>query len=178
MGLILLLGGARSGKSALALRLAQAQPAPVAWLATAEAGDLEMAARIERHRAERPEHWQTIEEALRLRETLAAIDRDVCLVVDCLTLWAANALERLGAAATENEAAAAAQLAAARAGLTVAVSNEVGLGLVPDNELGRSYRDLLGRVNSLWAAAAERSYLLVAGHVLPLAEVDSLLEST
>ena len=176
MGLVLLLGGARSGKSALALRLAQAQPAPVVWLATAEAGDLEMAARIERHRAERPEHWRTIEEPLRLRETLAAIDREVCLVVDCLTLWVANALERLGGAATENEAAAAAQLAAARTGLTIAVSNEVGLGLVPANELGRSYRDLLGRVNSLWAAAAERSYLLVAGHALPLVEVDSLLE--
>lgn len=176
MGLVFLLGGARSGKSALALRLAQAQQAPVVWLATAEAGDAEMAARIERHRHERPQGWQTLEEPLRLSEALADIDPAHCLVVDCLTLWTANALERLGAAATETEAAAAAELAAARTGLTVAVSNEVGLGLVPAGELGRSYRDLLGRVNSLWTAAAEHSYLLVAGRALPLLHVDQLVE--
>lgn len=175
-GLVLLIGGARSGKSGLALRLAQAQPAPVVWLATAEAGDPEMAARIERHRAERPDQWRTIEEPLDLRETLATLDRDCCLVIDCLTLWAANALERLGAAAAESESAAAAELAAGRTGLTVAVSNEVGLGLVPANELGRRYRDLLGRVNTLWAAAADHSYLLVAGRALPLVDVESLTE--
>jgi adenosyl cobinamide kinase/adenosyl cobinamide phosphate guanylyltransferase len=175
MGLVFLLGGARSGKSALALRLARAQSAPVVWVATAEAGDREMATRIDRHRAERPEHWQTIEEPLRLRETLSDLDRECCLVVDCLTLWVANALDHLGAASTETEAAGAAQLAAARTGLTIAVSNEVGLGLVPVSELGRSYRDLLGRVNGLWAASAERSYLLVAGRALPLQEIDSTL---
>lgn len=176
MGLVFLIGGARSGKSALALRLAQMQPAPVVWLATADAGDAEMAARIERHRRERPEGWQTLEEPLRLRRAVGHVDSTHCLVVDCLTLWTANALERLGAAATEAEAAAAAELAAARAGLTIAVSNEVGLGLVPTSELGRSYRDLLGRVNSLWAASAERSYLLVAGRALPLPHVDLLVE--
>ena len=176
MALVLLLGGARSGKSALALRLAHAQPAPVVWLATAEAGDPEMAARIERHRDERPEEWRTIEEPLRLRETLAGLDRGCCVVVDCLTLWTANALERLGADAAETEAAAAAELATLRTGLTIAVSNEVGLGLVPANELGRSYRDLLGRINTRWAVAAERSYLLVAGRALPLQHVEQLME--
>jgi adenosylcobinamide kinase / adenosylcobinamide-phosphate guanylyltransferase len=176
MALLFLLGGARSGKSALALRLAEAQPAPVVWLATAEAGDAEMATRIERHRNERPEHWQTVEEPLRLREALEQIDPAHCLVVDCLTLWTANALERRGPAAVEAEAAAAAKLAAARTGLTVAVSNEVGMGLVPANELGRGYRDLLGRVNTVWAATAERSYLVVAGRALPLVDLDSLVE--
>lgn len=169
MSLVLLIGGARSGKSALALRLAREQQASVVFVATGEPGDHEMAARIEQHRRERPSSWQTIEEPLHLQDTLAAIDQRSCVVIDCLTLWAANALERLGAADAAKEAAAAAEQAGARTGLTIAVSNEVGLGLVPDNPLGRNYRDLLGRVNTLWAEAAERAYLLVAGRALPLA---------
>ena len=172
MPLVLLIGGARSGKSELALRLAREQTAPVVFVATGEAGDDEMTARIDQHRRERPTTWQTIEEPLQLRETLERIDEKSCVIVDCLTLWAANALERLGAADAETHAGAAAATAAARSGLTIAVSNEVGLGLVPDNPLGRSYRDLLGRVNTLWAGAAERAYLLVAGRALPLATMD------
>jgi adenosyl cobinamide kinase/adenosyl cobinamide phosphate guanylyltransferase len=176
MPLVLLLGGARSGKSELALRLAHAQTAPVVFLATGEGGDDEMTARINQHRRERPPTWQTIEEPLQLRETLDTIDEKSCVIVDCLTLWAANALERLGATDAETHARAAAATAAARSGLTIAVSNEVGLGLVPDNPLGRSYRDLLGRVNTLWADAAERTYLLVAGRPLPLMRTDALEE--
>jgi adenosyl cobinamide kinase/adenosyl cobinamide phosphate guanylyltransferase len=168
MPLVLLIGGARSGKSELALRLACEQDAAVVFVATGEPGDSEMTARIEQHRRERPSSWQTIEEPLHLHDTLAAIDERSCVLIDCLTLWTANALERLGAAATEKQAAAAAECAGARTGLTIAVSNEVGLGLVPDNPLGRTYRDLLGRVNTLWAEAAERAYLLVAGRALPL----------
>ena len=98
MALVLLIGGARSGKSALALRLAREQQAPVVFVATGEPGDSEVAARIEQHRRERPSSWQTIEEPLHLRDTLAAIDEGSCVVIDCLTLWVANALERLGAA--------------------------------------------------------------------------------
>jgi adenosyl cobinamide kinase/adenosyl cobinamide phosphate guanylyltransferase len=176
MSLVLLIGGARSGKSALALRLAREQKAPVVFVATGEPGDGEMAARIEQHRRERPSSWQTIEEPLHLQDTFAAIDERSCVVIDCLTLWTANALERLGAADAEREAAAAAARAGARTGLTIAVSNEVGLGLVPDNPLGRSYRDLLGRVNTLWAEAAERAYLLVAGRALPLATTAAISE--
>lgn len=170
MPLLLLLGGARSGKSELALRLAGEQSAPVVFIATAQAGDDEMAARIEQHKRDRPAAWRTIEEQLRLGETLAALDGDSCVIVDCLTLWAANMLERHDAATAEieDEARAAASLAAGRAGLTIVVSNEVGLGLVPDNEVGRSYRDLLGRINSTWAAAADHVYLLVAGRILQL----------
>jgi adenosyl cobinamide kinase/adenosyl cobinamide phosphate guanylyltransferase len=176
MPLVLLIGGARSGKSELALRLAREQTAPVVFLATGEAGDDEMRARIDQHRCERPPTWQTIEEPLQLSETLETIDEKSCVIVDCLTLWAANALERLGPADAETHAGAAAAAAATRSGLTIAVSNEVGLGLVPDNPLGRSYRDLLGRVNTLWADAAERTYLLVAGRALPLMRTDALEE--
>jgi adenosyl cobinamide kinase/adenosyl cobinamide phosphate guanylyltransferase len=176
MPLVLLIGGARSGKSELALRLAREQTAPVVFLATGAAGDDEMTARIDQHRRERPPTWQTIEEPLQLREALETIDEKSCVIVDCLTLWAANTLERLGAAYAETHAGAAAATAAARSGLTIAVSNEVGLGLVPDNPLGRSYRDLLGRVNTLWADAAERTYLLVAGRPLPLMRTDALEE--
>jgi adenosyl cobinamide kinase/adenosyl cobinamide phosphate guanylyltransferase len=176
MALVLLTGGARSGKSALAVQLASEQAAPVVFLATAQAGDEEMKTRIARHMRERPSSWRTIEEPLRLWEAIEAVDGDDCLLVDCLTMWTANALERFGVEETGARAAAAAGAAAARPGLTIAVTNEVGLGLVPDNSLGRSYRDLLGRVNAVWAAAADRALFLVAGRALDLEQVDSLAE--
>jgi adenosylcobinamide kinase / adenosylcobinamide-phosphate guanylyltransferase len=176
MALLLLTGGAHSGKSALAVRLAAKQSAPVVFLATAQAGDEEMEARIARHRRERRFSWRTIEEPLSLREAIEGVDGGHCLIVDCLTLWTANALERLGAEEAEARAAAAADAASPRPGLTVAVTNEVGLGLVPDNPLGRSYRDLLGQVNAIWAAAADRALLVVAGRALDLGSAESLAE--
>lgn len=176
MALVLLLGGARSGKSKLAVRLAERQSAPVVFVATAEARDDEMAERIERHRAERPAAWQTCEEQVHLMQTLEGIPGESCVIVDCLTVWAANALERVGADDAEEQARNAARAAARRSGLTVVVSNEVGLGIVPANELARDYRDLLGRVNTIWAEAAERVFLLVAGRALELKSSASLLE--
>jgi adenosylcobinamide kinase/adenosylcobinamide-phosphate guanylyltransferase len=176
MPLVLLIGGARSGKSALAVRLAREQPSPVVYLATAEPGDAEMAVRIARHRRERPASWETIEEPLRLGEAIIDVPAESCLIIDCLTLWTANALEALGAVETETQARAAASAAALRSGRTVAVTNEVGLGIVPQDPLARGYRDLLGRVNTLWAEATEQVYLLVAGRAVPLREVDSRLE--
>jgi len=176
MPLVVLIGGARSGKSQLALRLAAEQPSPVVFIATAEAGDREMAERIAQHRRQRPASWQTVEEPLRLREAIEEARSDSCVVVDCLTLWTANALEQFGAAEAETLAAAAAAAASARHGLTVAVTNEVGLGLVPDNTLGRSYRDLLGRVNAIWAEVADHVLLLVAGRALALGKADSVIE--
>jgi adenosyl cobinamide kinase/adenosyl cobinamide phosphate guanylyltransferase len=175
VSLLLLLGGARSGKSALALRLAEDSGAPVVFVATGEALDDEMRQRIERHRAERAADWRTVEEPVELRTALDALPEDACAVVDCLSFWVANLLERgLDAAAVEAEAAAAAHSAAARVALTIAVSNEVGLGIVPSTPLGRAYRDLLGRVNQAWAARAERVGLVVAGRVLPLREASEL----
>jgi len=167
--LTLLLGGARSGKSSLAVEIARASGVPVVFVATGEAGDEEMANRIARHRAGRPAEWTTVEEPRQLAAALGATNDEVCVVVDCLSLWVANVLDR-PAESVEAEAAEAARLAAARRGRTVAVSNEVGMGVVPATPAGRTYRDILGRVNAIWAAAAADAYLVVAGRALPLEE--------
>ena len=165
MTLVLLLGGARSGKSGLAIRLAEREGAPVVFVATGEAGDEEMAARIERHRAERPAAWETVEEPVELERALAEAPPGSTAIVDCLSLWVSNVFE---SQPVEALAASAAQVAAVREGLTITVSNEVGLGIVPDNALARRYRDVLGRVNATWAAAADEAYLVVAGRRLRL----------
>jgi adenosyl cobinamide kinase/adenosyl cobinamide phosphate guanylyltransferase len=170
MSLTFLVGGARSGKSSLAVELARASGGPVVFLATGEAGDAEMAGRIALHRAERPAGWTTVEEPRELAAAVAAAPAGACLVVDCLSLWVANVLES-GATAVETEATGAAAIAAARDGLTIAVTNEVGLGVVPSTPLGRLYRDVLGRVNATWSRAATDAYLVVAGRTLRLDEV-------
>ena len=162
-GLTFLVGGARSGKSALAVELAGG--GPVTFVATGTAGDEEMATRIERHREERPAGWITVEEPLALRHAIASAQGTV--VVDCLSLWVANLLEAgWGDADVEAEGAEAARAAAGCR--TIAVSNEVGLGVVPATPLGRRYRDVLGRVNAAWADAAVDAYLVVAGRALRL----------
>jgi adenosylcobinamide kinase/adenosylcobinamide-phosphate guanylyltransferase len=168
MPLTLLLGGARSGKSALTVRLAAGQSAPVVFLATGEGRDQEMAARIEAHRLERPAGWQTVEEPRQLLHAITSVSEGSFLVIDCLTLWISNLLETTEPPEIERQAAAAAEAAAVRPGQTVAVSNEVGMGLVPMDPLGRRYRDLLGRVNTIWARAAEQALLVVAGRTLAL----------
>jgi len=162
MPLTLLLGGARSGKSSLAVRRAAATGAPVVFVATGEARDGEMAERIRRHRAERPRAWTTVEEPLELHAAVEAAPAEACVVVDCLSLWVANLLE----AGREPD-----PRVPARSGPTIAVSNEVGLGVVPATPLGRRYRDVLGRVNAAWAAAADEAWLVVAGKALPLHDV-------
>ncbi len=172
MALTVLLGGARSGKSSLALELVGASRAPVTFLATGEARDDEMAERIERHRAERPAAWTTVEEPYALEEALTRIEPEDTVVLDCLTLWAANALERDGDPERVLESAAsAAAVAAGRPGLTVAISNEVGLGIVPATELGRVYRDLLGSVNRAWVDASAEAHFVIAGRSLPLGRI-------
>lgn len=169
MGLTFLVGGARSGKSSLAVRLAAESGRTVVFVATSEARDEEMAARIEVHRGERPPEWSTVEAPLDLAGALAAAPQDACVVLDCLTLWTSNALEAGWSDEAVAEAAEqVAGLAAARTATTVVVSNEVGLGVVPDTPLGRRYRDVHGRVNAIFAAAAERACLVVAGRALEL----------
>lgn len=172
--LIVLIGGVRSGKSYLAVRLAREQPAPVVFLATGQAGDDEMAVRIARHRRERPDHWTTVEEPLALRAAIDAVDPTACLVVDCLSLWTSNRFVDGSPEQIEAEAAEAARAARARPGATIAVANEAGLGVVPVSPLGRAWRDLNGRVNALWTAEADRAYFVVAGRALALEEVPSL----
>jgi adenosylcobinamide kinase/adenosylcobinamide-phosphate guanylyltransferase len=172
---VLLTGGARSGKSALAVALAERDGAHVVFLATGLPGDNEMAARIARHRAERPPRWTTVEEPVRLVEAIGAVEPSACLIVDCLSLWVASLIEAGSAAGVEGAAAAAADVAAARSGTTIVVTNEVGLGIVPATPLGRGYRDLLGRVNAIWAERATAAYLVVAGRLLALLPATEVL---
>jgi adenosyl cobinamide kinase/adenosyl cobinamide phosphate guanylyltransferase len=169
MGFTFLIGGARSGKSTLAARLAREQERPVTLIATAEARDDDMAARIARHRAERPVTWTTLEVPLALAEGVASVEPTAFAIVDCLTLWVSNALEA-GATddAIDDEACRLRQMLAAREAPSVVVTNEVGLGIVPVNELARRYRDVLGRVNATVAERAERAWLVVAGRMLAL----------
>jgi len=158
----LILGGARSGKTSLALRRAEAGPGRLVMIATAEALDDEMAERIARHRAERGPEWRTIEASLELAEALEGLAADEVAVVDCLTLWLSNLMH-----AERDVDAETARLIAALAGRAVIlVSNEVGLGIVPETALGRRFRDAAGRMNQAVAAAADHVLLVAAG--LPL----------
>lgn len=168
MGVVLLLGGARSGKSRFAVELASARGAPVAFVATGAASDAEMADRIARHRAERPAAWRTLEEPRDLGRALAALREGETAIVDCLSLWVSNLIETADGETIVATAERDARAFAAREELTVVVSNEVGLGLVPMHPVGRAYRDALGRVNAAWAAAADEAYLVVAGRRLRL----------
>ncbi|MBB5362882.1 bifunctional adenosylcobinamide kinase/adenosylcobinamide-phosphate guanylyltransferase [Deinococcus humi] len=159
-------GGARSGKSRFAETRAAARGEAVTYLATAQAFDTEMEERIARHRADRPAHWTTVEESLEVPRALQYAATPT-VVLDCLSLWVSNML-LIGW--TDGAMLAAADdllsVAHARSGLSVLVSNEVGLGIVPDNALTRRYRDVLGWVNQRCAAASHEAYLLVSG--LPL----------
>jgi adenosyl cobinamide kinase/adenosyl cobinamide phosphate guanylyltransferase len=167
-GLTLLLGGARSGKSDLAVQIGERHDGPVTFVATARRADADMEQRIERHRADRPA-WPTIEAPVELRRALLDAPPDHMLIVDCLTLWASNLmLEEWSDTAIQGYAADTAAAAATREAPTVVVTNEVGLGIHPANELGRRYRDLLGRINRSWAAAASTSLFIVAGRAIPL----------
>lgn len=163
MSVTFLLGGVRSGKSALAVELARAWDGPVTVIATAEARDDEMAERIRLHRAARPAEWTTVEEPLELESAIEGADADAAVVVDCISLWVANVLD--DDVDARNEAAVGAALGRERA---IVVSNEVGLGVVPVSELGRRYRDVLGRVNARWASAADDAAFVVAGKMLRL----------
>ena len=156
--LTLVLGGARSGKSAHAEALVTALPPPWLYVATAQALDAEMRERVAQHRARRAAGWQTVEAPLDFSRALAT-GRPV--LVDCLTLWLSNLLlggHDIAAATAALEAA-----LAARATPTVLVSNEVGLGIVPDNALARGFRDEAGRLNQRMAARADAVLFMVAG---------------
>lgn len=179
--LTLILGGARSGKSHYAEKLAAEMGRRVLYIATAEAKDAEMAARIEAHRLSRPPHWQTLEQPQQVGLALTSplgtsplgtsvADYPDVLLLDCLTLLVSNillALESQPQVAIEAAVQAEIEsLVEAQTRLNIPliiVSNEVGLGLVPPTPLGRVYRDVLGRANQRLAAAANRVYFMVAG---------------
>jgi adenosylcobinamide kinase / adenosylcobinamide-phosphate guanylyltransferase len=164
----LVLGGARSGKSRLAEQLAFEAEA-VAYIATARPCDAEMAEKIRRHQEERPKGWRTVEEPLEVGLAVAVNARSSgYVIVDCLTLFAANLLEASQGDTTVIEQRVTRLIEALRAPgcPVVLVSNEVGSGVVPAYELGRRYRDLLGEINQRVAACADHVLLMVAG--LPL----------
>jgi adenosyl cobinamide kinase/adenosyl cobinamide phosphate guanylyltransferase len=175
--LILFLGGARAGKSTRAVRLAEERErssgSEVCFIATAQALDEDMSARIGRHQTERPAHWRTIEEPYQLDEALRLTGEAGVVIVDCLTLFVSNWLlryedknqcERVVRQITFDFL----EMAQSRRQTIICVSNEVGLGVVPETRLGRIFRDLLGRVNQDFSQAVDEVYLLVAGLSLQL----------
>lgn len=164
----LILGGARSGKSALAERLADESGREVVYIATAQAGDEEMTARIAHHRARRPSQWLCVEEPLSLAAVLREQARtDRCLLVDCLTLWLSNLLGDADAGRFAHERALLLDVLPHLPGDVLMVSNEVGLGIVPMGELTRRFVDEAGRLHQSIAAASERVVFVAAG--LPFA---------
>ena len=166
--LIFITGGARSGKSRLAEELAAHFGAPLGYLATGQAGDPEMSARIARHQARRGADWQTMEEPLQVLPVLQGHDGYFsAILMDCLTLWLSNLLLHHNEPAPA--LAAIRELIAALPGLKtplIIVSNEIGMGIVPDNPLARTFRDLAGEANEMLAAVADEVYVTFSG--LPL----------
>ncbi len=158
-------GGARSGKSSFAERLALDLSGERAYIATAQALDAEMAARIEQHRVKRGDSWDTYEEPLAVAELLGKLSgRYQIVLLDCLTLWLSNVMahtEGDGAVATRSDD----LVKAAKdfGGICIVVSNEVGLGIVPDNPLARKYRDFAGILNQKVAQAADEVYFTASG---------------
>lgn len=161
----LILGGARSGKSRLAEDLAQKRNGKLVYIATAEAWDDEMRARIAEHKARRGDRWHDIEAPIAIAEVLRALPADTgAVLVDCLTLWLSNLMH-----ASRDIVAETAGLLAALDSVrspVMLVSNEVGLGIVPDNRLARDFRDYQGRLNQAVAARADHVVFMAAG--LPL----------
>jgi adenosylcobinamide kinase/adenosylcobinamide-phosphate guanylyltransferase len=166
--LVLIGGGVRCGKSAFALRVARTLGTRRAFIATAQAFDAEMSARIEAHRLERGHEFETVEEPLALPEVLLEISADV-VVIDCLTLWLSNLLLRDASdIAIEARVAELLRVLSLRRTHCVLVTNEVGMGLVPDNALGRRFRDLTGLAHQQLAAVSDEIYFGALGGLLRL----------
>lgn len=163
-----LTGGARSGKSTLAVEIAARQPASVRLIATARADDDEMRQRVDQHRAHRPADWSVVEEPIDLVAALAGAGSVETVIVDCVTLWISNLMVDHDDGDILGLVAAASDAIAGRTGDTIVVSNEVGSGLVPMDPLGRRFRDLQGRANQRFASVAHEAFLIVSGRMLRL----------
>jgi adenosylcobinamide kinase / adenosylcobinamide-phosphate guanylyltransferase len=161
MAIILITGGARSGKSLRAEARARAFPGQPVYIATAEALDAEMAERIAKHRARRGNHWIEREAPLELVQTLIETDGSGARLVDCLTLWLSNLL--LAERDWSKELSLLAHALRSARSPVVMVTNEVGLGIVPDNALARAFRDAAGIMNQTIAGAADEVEFIVAG---------------
>jgi len=161
VAVILIGGGARSGKSRYALQLAKQRGSRLAFIATATRSDEDMSARIDRHRADRPVDFITIEEPVELAAAIRDTDADA-IVVDCLTLWLANIFKRDIAEETERLT----QSARATAATVIFVTNEVGCGIHPETPLGRKFRDEAGILNQRVGESADEIYWLIFGQPL------------
>ena len=159
--LTFIIGGARSGKSAHAERLIAALPAPWTYIATAQAFDDEMRERIAVHQSRRDEKWRTLEAPLELADVLERTGEGAAVLVDCLTLWLSNHM--LAEHDLRHECDRLEKLLGKPKGPWFVVSNEVGMGIVPDNALARRFRDEAGRLNQRIAAVADRVILMAAG---------------
>ena len=171
---IFITGGARSGKSKFAEQLAANYGTPLGYLATAQSLDNEMGQRIQKHQHRRGDAWQTVEEPLQLSQTLAAIDgRFKVILLDCLTLWLSNLLlqEELSDGTEGRIIEEVRQLVTTLSNMTtpvIIVSNEVGMGIVPENKLARIFRDIAGQANQIIAATADEAWLVASGIPLRL----------
>lgn len=169
----LILGGARSGKSSFAEKLAQEVGGDqVIYLATAEAKDSEMKKRIKHHQNSRNNKWKTIEEPLSLGEVLSSISEGRVVLIDCITIFLSNILfsdtgenQKIDFAKKEVEIMNKSEkiIKESKNKEVILVSNEIGMGVVPDNELGREFRDIAGRVNQFLAKKADEVYITIAG---------------
>lgn len=174
--IILVTGGSRSGKSAYAQRLAESLPGPRTYIATAPVLDEEMGERVKKHRqAREASQWRTIEETVDLPGALEAAGESKAVLVDCLTLWVNNLLfeagkrkEDLTEEAVAEKCRGVLDACAGLAGTVIFVTNEVGMGIVPDNPLSRRFRDLAGRCNQIMADRADAVAFLVSGQPLSL----------
>lgn len=166
--LVFIIGGARSGKSGFALKLAESIKGKRLYIATAEALDEEMEERIKKHKKERGNNWNNIEEPIKIADVIKKNKKYGVILLDCLTLWISNLMHKKtgarghgpGVSKTVTEFISACKKAGAN---IIIVSNEVGLGIVPDNPLARRFRDIAGYANQKIADAADEVYFMVSG---------------
>lgn len=172
-GCTLLLGGARSGKSDLAVKLGQAWEGDVIFAATAEAGDDDMAERISRHQDDRPTSWGLIEAPLLSAQEVVAVDPGALLIIDCITLLVSNLMHAdKSNAQIDEHASILSHALISRPAPTIVISNEVGLGVHPTSDMGRRYRGVLGRYNRRLADRAQTSLFVAAGRVTELHDLE------
>lgn len=167
MPIIFITGGARSGKSTLAVQLAKNLKGKVAFIATAQAGDDEMAERISKHKSSRPKAWKTFEEPIDIPSVIAKAYNYDTIIIDCLTILVSNLLldddRKNDDDEILNRIVELSEIAKNSDGTMIVVSNEVGMGIVPDNKLARRFRDLAGRANQIIAESADEVYICFSG---------------
>ena len=170
---VVLTGGARSGKSRAAMKIALSNTTNPSLIATAVAGeDKEMLERIEMHRSSRTSLWNVIEEPVEISKELGDLDPSEVVVIDCISFWISNQIENSSDKEIFSMLDGLIRVSSERSGLTILVTNEVGSGVVPISFLGRRFRDLLGFANQKLVESADRSFFIVAGKKIPLDDLD------